>query len=135
MQRLVVNYRQDRDSYSGVCTRKLWQIALSVSLSLSLSLYLSLFLPPVHLSISPIIHYPGNDDYEPTTETLTFTSSTRLVQVTVPIIDDDDVEGTEMFRSSLRVDTSRFPVTLSPDTSDIIILDNDGMIIHYYGCL
>ena len=99
-----------------------------------LSLYLSLSLPSVPLSISPTIHYPGNDDYEPTTETLTFTSSTQSVQVTVPIIDDDDVEGTEMFRSSLRVDAGRFPVILSPDTSDIIILDNDGIYITIAVC-
>ena len=84
-------------------------------------------MPLAHTLYTHTLRLAGNSDYQPTTRTLTFSSSTTQIPVNIPIIEDDDVEMTETFSASLTVDSSRFPVTLEPSTADISILDNDGM--------
>ena len=47
----------------------------------------------------------------------------------VTIIDDDVLEDIENFFLILSVENSTIPVTTSPDTSEVEIIDNDGRTV------
>ena len=77
-------------------------------------------------------YFPGGSDYQPTTQVLTFTSSTTSLPVNIPIFQDSDVEGEERFVAELSVNAAQFTnVNLSPDTHNVIILDDDGTYLMY----
>jgi hypothetical protein len=71
-------------------------------------------------------HTDGTD-YSGFRREYTFDSTTRTVDVSVPLIDDSTFELTELFGASLA-----FPgapplrVTLAPNTTQVTILDDDG---------
>ena len=71
-------------------------------------------------------YYTAPADYDGTIADLTIDGSTGRQCVTVPIINDDILEGTESFTASLT--TSDSAVTLNPDLAWVDIFDdpNDG---------
>ena len=71
-------------------------------------------------------YYTASVDYGASTQDLTFDGSTGRQCVTVPIINDDNLEDTESFTASLT--TSDSAVTLNPDLARVDIFEdpNDG---------
>jgi hypothetical protein len=71
-------------------------------------------------------HTDGTD-YSGFGREYTFNSTTRTVDVSVPLIDDSIFEQTEMFGASLEFPGAPPPrVSLAPDTAQVTILDDDG---------
>lgn len=75
------------------------------------------------------LYFPAGEDYESTTEILTFSMANQNtpVPVSVPITNDNDTEGIERFFGRLTSTEDR--VTLSPDVTTISIIDDDGICI------
>ena len=68
-----------------------------------------------------------NADYSGFSQPFTFDSNNDGFSFTVPILDDDVIEGTERFISTLSTNTAEFPgVMLNPDQAVVKILDDDG---------
>ena len=64
-------------------------------------------------------------------EPLTFTRDSLRQSVTITIRVDSTVEDSEYFVARLSVNTTLYPgVRLSPDTTNINIIDNDGKTLH-----
>ena len=57
--------------------------------------------------------------------TVTFTAGQTVATASVPIIDDPEVEDTEMFNATLSTTDSN--VAFGQDTATVTILDNDGI--------
>ncbi len=70
-------------------------------------------------------------DYVTTMETFTFTDS-QPVCARVPIVDDSGLEGSEDFFGQLSTFADR--VTLNPDETRVIIVDDDGKLNNTYRC-
>ena len=62
-------------------------------------------------------------DYEVTSSELTFNATTSSLMVTIPILEDSIVEGSESINVTL---TSADPAILSPPSTCVTIEDNDG---------
>ena len=67
-------------------------------------------------------------EYTPLTTDLTFSSATAIQMVTVFILDDVLVEGSEFFNVTLT--TADPSVTLAPDAATVTIEDEDGTLLH-----
>ena len=62
---------------------------------------------------------------------LQFTPDSDRTTVTIPIIDDSDIEDVETFFASLQIDSGLFPgVTLVDDRANVEIVSDDGTKIH-----
>ena len=70
---------------------------------------------------------PG--DYLPVDELLTFSDSVTTIEVDVTLIDDDSLEGNEIFQGRLAISTSATVATVNPFLADVTILDDDSKII------
>ena len=62
-------------------------------------------------------------DYKVTSSELTFNATTSSLMVTIPILEDSIVEGSESINVTL---TSSDPAILSPPSTCVTIEDNDG---------
>ena len=68
---------------------------------------------------------PG--DYTSRQMPLTFSSTSTRIPVTIPIIDDSDIEDIERFLANLQIDANDFPdITVEPEQATIDIISNDG---------
>ena len=63
-------------------------------------------------------------DYLPTTVVVTFASGVTTASVSVPIVDDSNIESTEMFTATLT--TTESNVMIGEGTTTVTILDDDG---------
>ena len=68
--------------------------------------------------------YADGQDFTGVTMTVTFGVGQTSASVDVPIIDDSDIEDSELFRGLLS--TTDSGVTIGADTADVTILDRDG---------
>ena len=73
-------------------------------------------------------------DYIATTQLLTFSSSVRSINISVPIEDDGLLENIERFSGILNYNdvADQTQVTLIPDTATVEITDNDRESSHQY---
>ena len=71
----------------------------------------------------------AGEDYETTIVQLTFSSTNQNSPecVRVPINDDNNTEGAELFFGELRTEQDR--VTLDPNRTSITILDDDSKVL------
>ncbi|CAI8032797.1 hypothetical protein GBAR_LOCUS18524, partial [Geodia barretti] len=70
---------------------------------------------------------PG--DYTSRQMPLTFSSTSTRIPVTIPIIDDSDIEDIERFLANLQIDANDFPdITVEPEQATIDIISNDVRI-------
>ena len=67
---------------------------------------------------------PAPDDYTSVSQDLTFQPGSERQCVEVPIVNDDDLENEEQF--SVTITTEEDRVTLEPDSTTVIITDDDG---------
>ena len=74
--------------------------------------------------------YTDPDDYLLTEETLLFSPTDTVFDVTIPITDDNVYESTEDFLAQLSKDTTIGGVLIEPDTAIIEITDDDGEFKH-----
>ena len=66
-------------------------------------------------------------DFNAVSSSLTFSPSNRREEVSIPITDDDIVESVERFLGQLTLVTTGVMVQLSPQETEILIIDNDSM--------
>ena len=78
------------------------------------------------------IQYSGGADFLSIPgQRFTFTPQNTRFPFAIAIVNDNDIEGTERFITTVTTDTDDFPgVTLNPDEVVIDILDNDGEFIN-----
>ena len=69
----------------------------------------------------------AGDDFTSVAMMVTFSAGQSRASVSVPIIDDDVVEMTEIFTGSLSAVTES--VMIGVDTADVTIIDNDSECI------
>ena len=78
----------------------------------------------VSVILPAVSHISAMVDYTVTSSDLTFEAATSSQTVTIPIVDDDIVEGSETIIVTL---TSADPaVILNPPSASVTIEDNDG---------
>ena len=78
----------------------------------------------MHGSSSCIYVVIGRVDFPPEPDSqLIFTPNISIACVSIAVFDDDEVEGTEVFLVSLSTNSSN--VTLQPNTTIVIIVDDD----------
>ena len=66
-------------------------------------------------------------DYTTIIQELSYDQSNTQREVRIPITDDDIVESMERFLGQLTLVTTGVMVQLSPQETEILIIDNDGM--------
>ena len=71
---------------------------------------------------------PAGGEYTLLVTDLTFGNATAIQMVTIFILDDLLVEGSEFFNLSLT--TTNLSVTLAPDAATVTIEDIDGKLLH-----
>ena len=88
----------------------------------------------IHLFISFIFFFcsPATADYQPLGELLTFDSAITILEVNVTLIDDSETETSERFRARLAEVTTGTSASVSPNTAQVTILDNDGEFLTDY---
>ena len=74
--------------------------------------------------MSFLFFFTDGSDFEPVSETLTFVPGQTTASVSVPIVDDSNIEDTEMFSATLTTTDSNVVIG-SDDTATVTILDND----------
>ena len=76
--------------------------------------------------------FPSANDFNSTTQTVTITTGANGSMVNIPLINDDVVEGDEIFSMSLTVPSSLGPgITTGSNTSAILtIIDTTGKQYH-----
>ena len=70
------------------------------------------------------LFFTDGSDFEPVSETVTFLPGETTASVSVPIVDDSNIEDTEMFSATLTTTDSNVVIG-SDDTATVTILDND----------
>ena len=71
--------------------------------------------------------HTGSQDYNETVRLLTFAPGERRISVMVPIVDDDLVEGDEVFFGVITLPPgSASSIEFSPGRANVTISDNDG---------
>lgn len=74
-----------------------------------------------------LFYMTGRVDYPPETDTqLLFSSEVSRVCINISVFDDTEVEDTEVFQVSLSADFEDDTVLIQPDTTLVIILDDDN---------
>jgi len=76
-----------------------------------------------------VIEPPDPTDYTSTTQLLTFSATNTREDVTIPITDDNIDEAIEQFLGSLTLVTSGVSVQLSPQQTEVRIIDDDGNLM------
>ena len=71
--------------------------------------------------------FAAPDDYLSVSELLTFQSGSERQCVEVDIVNDDEVENEEQFTLTTPTEVNR--VTLEPDSTIVIIRDDDGKFL------
>ena len=70
-----------------------------------------------------MVSFTDGSDFEPVSETVTFLPGETTASVSVPIVEDSNMEDTEMFSATLTTTDSN--VVIGTDTATVTILDND----------
>ena len=68
--------------------------------------------------------FPSFLDYEAVTFDLTFSSTISQVNISIPIIDDTNVEDTEHFNGTLHAQGTPVTVIASPDMATVVISED-----------
>ena len=76
-----------------------------------------------------IIEPPAPTDYTSTSQLLTFSATNTREDVTIPITDDNIDEAVEQFLGRLTLETSGVSVQLSPQETEVQIIDDDGNLL------
>ena len=71
-----------------------------------------------------MVSFKDGSDFEPVSETVTFLPGETTAPVSVSIVDDSNIEDTEMFSATLTTMDS-IVVIGSDDTATVTILDDD----------
>ena len=74
--------------------------------------------------MNDVLCFAAPDDYTSVSQDLTFQPGSERQCVEVPIVNDDDLENEEQF--SVTITTEEDRVTLEPDSTTVIITDDDG---------
>ena len=75
-----------------------------------------------------MLYYADGDDYEVLQANLVFEPATTQQCRNISIVDDTALESDEVF--SVNLTTVDLSVVLRPNTSTVVIIDNDGMCVH-----
>ena len=78
------------------------------------------------------MYYAADDDYGVLGDDLLFEQGSPQQCRNISIVDDTSLESDEVFYVNLT--TVDLSVVLSPNISTVLIMDNDGMCVHNYGC-
>jgi len=78
------------------------------------------------MCVMSVIEPPAPTDYTSTSQLLTFSDTNTRDGVTIPIIDDNINEAIEQFLGHLTLVTSGVNVQLSPQQTEVQIIDDDG---------
>ena len=70
-----------------------------------------------------MVSFTDGSDFEPVSEIVTFLPGETTASVSVPIVDDSNIEDTEMFSATLTTTDSN--VVIGADTAIVTILDDD----------
>ena len=70
------------------------------------------------------IFFPSGLDYEAKTFDITFSRTISQVNISVPIINDTNVEGSEHFFGALQTQGTSVTVIGSPDMATVVILED-----------
>ena len=70
-----------------------------------------------------LVSFTDGSDFGPVTETLTFVPGQTTASVSVSIVEDSNIEDTEMFSATLTTTDSN--VVIGADTATVTILDDD----------
>ena len=71
-----------------------------------------------------MVSFKDGSDFEPVSETVTFLPGETTAPVSVSIVDDSNIEDTEMFSATLTTMDSNVVIG-SDDTATVTILDDD----------
>ena len=76
-----------------------------------------------------VIEPPAPTDYTSTSQQLTFSATNTREDVAIPITDDNIDEAIEQFLGRLTLVTSGVSVQLSPQQTEVRIIDDDGNLM------
>ena len=76
------------------------------------------------LVIIIVLYFSVNSDYQSVNQDVTFQPDAKRQCVKVPIVNDDDLENEERFTLSITTVNDR--VNIEPDTTTVVITDDDG---------
>ena len=76
------------------------------------------------LVIIIVLYFSVNSDYQSVSQDVTFQPDAKRQCVKVPIVNDDDLENEERFTLSITTVNDR--VNIEPDTTTVVITDDDG---------
>ena len=68
--------------------------------------------------------FPSVLDYEARTFDLTFSRTISQVKISIPILNDNNVEGSEHFFGALQAQGTSVTVIASPDMATVVILED-----------